>query len=308
MQNLAPIILFVYNRPNHTKRTVEALLLNNLANESELFIFSDASKDEQAKFNVDLVRTYITGIKGFKSVKIINRDTNYGLAKSIVEGVSEIIKIYGRVIVLEDDLVTHPQFLEFINKALDLYKESKEVFSITGYSHLNHSKVKSINKAYFIKLTSTWSWATWADRWDFFNEDIKESIILDKDIKLRKSFNYDNSYDFYKMLKNRTGGKVKSWGIVWYWNVFIKNGLTLYPSETLVDHIGLDGSGQNSKNYLIEMRKIKLNQYDFTYPIDIFEIEKDRIKVANTLKRRKMNTIVKILNSKIKNLLNFRYT
>src|SRR5689334_19947926 len=116
--NLAPITLFVYNRPEHTRRTVEALLKNELAAESDLFIFSDAPKKPESDESVRMVRDYIHAITGFKSVTIIERDRNWGLADSIIDGVTSVVNQYGRIIVLEDDLVVSAHFLEYMNTAL----------------------------------------------------------------------------------------------------------------------------------------------------------------------------------------------
>ena len=133
MNNLAPIVLFVYNRPWHTRQTVEALQQNELANESELFIFSDEAKDEMATKHVNDIRDYIRTIDGFKNIEIIERDKNFGLAKSIISGVTEIINQYGTVIVLEDDLVTSPYFLQYMNDALVFYEKEDRVVSVMGY-------------------------------------------------------------------------------------------------------------------------------------------------------------------------------
>lgn len=301
--NIAPIVLFVYNRPLHTLKTVEALQLNSLAKDSDLFVFSDAPRDESALFTVNAVRDFIKTIDGFKSVTIIERDVNYGLVRSIKEGVTEIVSRFGKIIVLEDDLVTHPQFLEFMNTGLKMYKSNKKIFSITGYSHLKSERgslCTNNNSTYFLKLTSTWSWATWSDRWEFNNDDTTDSEILNNNSELVRKFNYDNSYPFYKMLKNRNNGKVKSWGIVWYWNVFKQNGLTLYPTETLIDQIGFDGSGQNSRDYTIIDNYIRKINYVFNFPSTTEEVKTDRLKVIRILKGRKISIIIRIIKQKMK--------
>ena len=298
MKSLAPIVLFVYNRPNHTKRTIEALSANHLAIESELFIYSDAPKNESAKADVESVRIYIRKVTGFKKVNIVERTQNFGLVKSITGGVTELINIYGNIIVLEDDLLTHPQFLNFMNESLELYKDVESVYSITGYSHLKQSNFNELNHLEFIKLTSTWSWATWKNRWEIFHQGDKDSSSLDTDANLRRNFNYDNSYNYYQMLKDRQTNKVKSWGIIWYWNVFKKGGLTLFPIQTLIDQIGFDGTGQNSKNHIISLRRIQENDFKFIYPNQIEESIKLRKKVANALRYRKLSLILQIIKSK----------
>lgn len=300
MTSLAPIVLFVYNRPIHTRKTIEALQLNNLAKESDLIIFSDAAKDEKMLKEVNEVRDFIRTISGFKSIKIIERDINFGLVKSIREGVTEIVNQFDEVIVLEDDLICHPQFLEYMNNALRLYKNNKRVFTVTGYSHLRPKSSSFINNTCFLKITCTWSWATWSDRWVFFNDNTDDIDTLDIDSNRIKEFNYDNSYPYYKMLKNRSNGKIKSWGVVWYWSVFKLGGLTLYPSETLIDQIGFDGSGENSRDYKVSSNYIKNTNYKFDFPCEIEEQKSDRLKVKKVLERRKLDIIIRILTSRLR--------
>jgi len=115
---LAPVILFTYNRPNHIKRNIESLLKNKEAGQSDLFVFSDAPKKEEDKLKVEQVREYLSTITQFQSVTIVKREFNYGLGKNIIDGVTEIVATYGKVIVLEDDLVVSPYFLEYMNEGL----------------------------------------------------------------------------------------------------------------------------------------------------------------------------------------------
>ena len=133
MNKLSPVVLFVYNRPEHTKKTIEALQQNHLASESNLYIFSDGCKNENDKIRVEKVREFIQSVKGFKSVSITQREKNLGLANSVITGVSDVINKFGKVIVLEDDLVISPYFLQYMNKALDFYEKEEQVISIHGY-------------------------------------------------------------------------------------------------------------------------------------------------------------------------------
>ena len=190
---LSPIVLFVYNRPWHTQQTVEALQKNELAKESELFIYSDEAKNEDARKSVNEVRKYIDKIDGFKKITVIKREKNWGLADSIIDGVTKIVNEYGKIIVLEDDLVTSPYFLNFMNEALDKYQTEQKVYSITGYSFSND--VESIDSTYFLKLTSAWSWGTWKDKWHSFSHD---KILFNACLEKKYKFNYDDvgSRDF----------------------------------------------------------------------------------------------------------------
>ena len=156
--SLAPIVLFVYNRPEHTRKTVKALQDNDLTDESILYIFSDAAKNDDEVENVEKVREYIRTISGFKQIIIIEREKNYGLANSIISGVTEIVNKYGKIIVLEDDLVTSKYFLSFMNDALEIYKDENKVICIHGYIYPIKSELP---ETFFIKGADCWGWATW---------------------------------------------------------------------------------------------------------------------------------------------------
>lgn len=240
--NLSPIVMFVYNRPWHTQKTIEALQNNELASESELFIYSDNAKNKNNNNLVLKVRKYIKNIEGFKSVTIIERKKNFGLADSIIDGVTKIVKDYGRVIVLEDDLVTSPFFLKYMNNALITYKNEPNVMQISGHMfNVNFSDDKY--DALFLPYTSSWGWATWKEKWDFFDTTSKAYEQIKNDPIQISSFDLNNSYPYFKLLELQIAGKIDSWAIRWYSNVFIRKGLTLFPLKTLVKNIGFDGSG-----------------------------------------------------------------
>ena len=170
---IAPIALFVYSRPWHTQQTIEALQKNVLASESDLFIFSDAPKNPEVDATVQEVREYIKTVDGFKSVSIVERDENFGLANSIIDGSTKIINNYGRTIVLEDDLIVSIDFLEYMNEALNRYEINKNIWSITGYSP-NIENINSSKDLYLSPRGSSWSWATWKDRWDIIDWKITD--------------------------------------------------------------------------------------------------------------------------------------
>ena len=251
---LAPIVLFVYNRLVHTKKTIESLKRNNLAKDTELFIYSDGPKNEIDEKNVQDVRKYIQSVSGFKNVKIIERDKNLGLANSIISGVTEVINKYGKVIVIEDDLITSPAFLNYMNKLLDIYKNDKKVYSITGYNFpptlMKIPKDYSYD-IYFSPRAGSWSWATWKDRWDKADWKIKDYNKFKKSKKMQNQFN-NGGDDMSQMLIKQAEGKIDSWAIRWCYSLFKNNGLCIYPIKSYVNNIGLDGSGIHcgkSKSY-----------------------------------------------------------
>ena len=245
IQKTAPICLFVYNRLDHTKRTIDALRKNWLAEESDLVIFSDAPKSETKPGRVQEVRYYIQQINGFKSVSIVERETNLGLARSIIDGVTTIVNKYGRIIVLEDDMVTSPHFLTYMNEALEKYADDDRVISIHGYVY----PVKEpLPEAFFLPGADCWGWATWDRGWKLFNSDGQYLLDELKRRKLTQAFDYNGTYPFLKMLKNQIKGKNDSWAIRWFVSAFLAGGLTLYPGRSLVLNIGNDSSGTNCRN------------------------------------------------------------
>lgn len=238
---LAPIALFVYNRPWHTKQTIEALQKNFLASDSNLIIFSDGAKDStESKEGVLEVREYLKNIDGFKSIKIIERNRNYGLAESIISGVSEIVNQCGKIIVLEDDMISSQYFLQYMNEALDLYANEEEVISIHGYVYPTK---KTLPETFFLKGADCWGWATWKRGWDLFELDGEKLLKELEEKKLTEEFDFSGSYPYTKMLKDQIFGRNDSWAIRWYASAFLKNKLTLYPGKSLINNIGLDGSG-----------------------------------------------------------------
>jgi hypothetical protein len=220
---------------------VEALQKNELADVSDLIIYSDGPKDKNDSDNVQAVRNYLQTINGFKSVKIIEQKTNRGLADSIISGVTEIVNKYGRIIVLEDDLVTSPGFLHYMNQALENYEEEKKVMQISG--HMFNLPIEAETDAVFLPFTNSIGWATWKRAWDCFDPLMAGYQKLKVSRSLRNRFNLDGAYDYFGMIESQIKGKVDSWAIRWYLSVFLAEGLILYPKHSLIKHIGFDGSG-----------------------------------------------------------------
>ena len=240
---LSPIVLFVYNRPEHTRKTVEALQKNFLAEESELFIFSDGPKNESDSVKVREGRNYLKTIPGFKSVNIIERDKNLGLANSIISGVTDIVNKFGRIIVLEDDMISSPYFLKFMNEALDLYENEEKIIGVHAYTYPTKRKLP---ETFFLKNPGCWGWATWKRGWDLFEPDDQKLLDELQKRKLTREFDYNNSYSFSETLRKQAQGTKDSWAIRWYASAFLSDKLTLYPGQSLIQNIGFDGSGINS--------------------------------------------------------------
>lgn len=240
MTILAPITLFVYNRPAHTRRTVEALLQNELAGKSDLIIYSDAPKNPEATDAVREVREYIRTIIGFRSVNIIERDRNWGLANSIIDGVTSVVNKYGRIIVLEDDLVTSPYFLNFMNTALETYQDDEKVMHISGYMFPIDNT--NMPETIFLRTASCWGWATWSRTWCHFEKNPKR-MLAEYTKQTINRFNMDGAYDFWAQVEQNARGEIDTWGIFWYASVFQNGGLCLHPNISMVSNIGHDDTG-----------------------------------------------------------------
>lgn len=239
---LAPILLFVYNRPEHVRRCVASLLANDLAGESELFVFSDAAKDEAAKSAVDEVRHFIRYIDGFKAVHIVERTENWGLARNIIDGVTSLVNQFGRVIVLEDDLIVSPYFLQFMNDALEIYKDEERVGHIQA---CDFTKNPSLPDTFLIKWTGSWGWGTWSRAWKHFNPNGQQLLNELTRRKLTHRFDFNGKYDFTRMLRRQIEGKNNSWAIRWNASLFLADILSLNVGKSLIQNEGFDGSGTN---------------------------------------------------------------
>lgn len=244
---LSPIVLFVYNRPQHTQQTIEALKRNESASESELYIYSDAPKNKSATENVAAVREYIKSIDGFKNVTIIERDKNWGLADSIIDGVTKTVNEYGRVIVLEDDLVTSPYFLRYMNEGLEFYRDNPEIMSISGYT-LPPTCMrfpKNFNDDVYLNYrNSSWGWATWTDRWNRVDWDVTDYQRFIQDPEQQKRFNRGGD-DLTDMLKSQMEGRINSWAIRFSYAHFKQGTYSVCPRYSYVSNIGCDGTGNH---------------------------------------------------------------
>ncbi len=262
MSQLAPIALFAYRRSAHLRRAVEALLLNPLARESDLHVFCDAPRKPEDECGVACVKQYVKTITGFKSVKIIYRENNLGLFKSVLNGVTSICNAEGKVIVLEDDLLVAPDFLRFMNDALSIYENEKSVYQISGYKFPVPSGPDDM--ALFLPIISCWGWATWKRAWDHFDASLEGLERIRAVSELRKRFNINETYDYFRMATDQRDGRIDSWGICWYLSVFVRDGLVLYPARSLVQNIGTDDSGTHGAGHAELQESLELAIYDST--------------------------------------------
>ena len=297
--NLAPIVLFTYNRPWHLRQTVEALQKNELAADSELLIFSDGPKTDSDIYKVEEVRKYIKTIDSFKDITIVERDKNWGLADNIIDGVTKVVNQYGKIIVLEDDLVTSPYFLRFMNDALEFYKDEKKVWHISGWNY--PIDTEGLDDVFLWRLMNCWGWATWANRWKHYEKNIDRTIASFSRQDIHK-FNLDGTHDFWSQVIANKRRKINTWAIFWYVTIFKNRGLCLNPSQTFIKNIGCDGSGAHcSKLYSYSCQLSQKSKFNFTANIIEDPIAVERIK--NFHKSQRSSLIVRAMH-KIKGFVN----
>lgn len=238
----APVVVFLYNRPDHAKKTIDALAKNYGAEQTDLVIYVDHAEKREHKEGNLKVKDLVKNISGFKKINIVYRDRNYGLALNIQDGVTEVVNEYGRVIVIEDDIVTSPYFLKYVNDSLDMYEDDMAVGSISG---CNYPAILSCveDQTYFLRIPLCWGWATWKNRWDWFDKNLSEVEFIDSEIKHYINFDGEKDY-FIQAIQNRLG-KINTWFVFWYIALAKRKCLTLFPKYSLVDNIGHDGSGEN---------------------------------------------------------------
>ena len=238
MSKFGPRALFTYNRADHTRRAVESLLQNAEAKDSDLFIFSDGPKNEKAVRGVADNREYIHTVTGFKTVTIVEREKNWGLANSLIAGITDVINKYGRVIVVEDDLILSPYFLKFMNDGLEKYKDDDRVGTITGFVPPIEEKLP---ETFFLTYFQCWGWATWKRAWDLLETDARPLL---KGLRFkRKKFDVGGGVCNYGNLYCQKVGLVDSWYLRYYASLFLKGKLSLYPGRSVATNEGLDGSG-----------------------------------------------------------------
>ena len=245
MNSYAPIVLFVYNRLGHTKQTVDALKQNPESKDSVLFIFSDGpkanAKQEDIK-KIGLLREYINTISGFKQVIIEESPKNKGLAKSTIDGISKVINKYGRVIVLEDDDAPSPFFLAYENECLEKFKDDERYWLVSAY--INNKNITPLEgkDVFAVYRNSSWGFGTWARCWNKVIWDINAiKKIFSYKVMLR--FAKQGGYDLPIMMIDRMYGYNNSWSIRFEFSRFLHDGLTIFPTYSLIKNIGLDGSG-----------------------------------------------------------------
>lgn len=238
----APVALFVHARPEHTRHTLAALAANQLAASTRLVVFADGARNEAESRLVSATRAVVQSASGFLDVELVSRDANLGLATNIADGISRVCGQYGRVIVLEDDILTAPQFLTFMNQALGRYQHEPRVWHINGWNY--PMNVKGLPSVFLWRLMHCWGWATWEDRWQHFEKAPVKLLDSWAQPDIHR-FNLDGAQDFWAQVEANHRGTMNTWAVFWYATLFERGGLCVSPAHAFTLNTGLDGSGSH---------------------------------------------------------------
>jgi len=261
---LAPVALFVYNRPEHTRKTVESLQANHLAHQTDLFIFADGAKNGAGGAAIAEVRTFLRTIDGFKSVTITERERNWGLSRSIVDGVTQLCGQYGRAVVVEDDISTAPDFLTFLNFALDQYEDRPKVFTIGGFNLPISIPRHYPHDAFFSHRFMCWGWGTWRNRWELADWSVKDYPQFAASRERQKRFDRGGN-DCSYLLSRHVSGRIDSWDSVFNYTHFQHDAVALLPVISKTYNIGLDGSGTHCRRAPFEQSALRREDRSDSY-------------------------------------------
>ncbi|MEA2512437.1 MAG: hypothetical protein QOJ59_1924 [Thermomicrobiales bacterium] len=237
----APVALFIYNRPDHVRRTIASLRGCDGFAASPVYVFADGPKTEEDDRVVHAARAVARDLLGDRAT-FIEQASNRGLANSIIAGVTQLCDQFGRVIVVEDDLLLSPRFLRFVNEGLERYRDEPRVMQISGHIY-DVPTLRDYAEALFLPLTTSWGWGTWQRSWQLFDERAGGWEAFLRNRQACRRFDLDGRFSYSRMLEAQMRGKRDSWAIRWYYSVFNRGGLVLFPPRSLVQNAGLDGSG-----------------------------------------------------------------
>jgi len=271
LSELSPVIFFTYNRLSHCLRTLESLKRVDLADKSDLIIFSDGPKDDEDLPKVQEVRQVLRNLDGFASITLIEREVNYGLKRSIIEGISTVLAESGKAIIVEDDLEFSSGFLKYLNKALDFYEKYDEVQSVAGYSYPVKIPDNYRYDSYFFHRCSTWGWGTWKDRWEKADWEVKDFNKFSRNLRKIMAFNRGGD-DLFEMLRLQMDGVIDTWDIQWCYAHYSNSGFCVYPITSFVHNTGCDGSGVHkvkTRSYDVELQNMDMSDIKFCTPDSI---------------------------------------
>ena len=303
----APVAFFTYIRFKKLKRAIEKLKKNDLSKKTDIFFFSDSAKNTNEIKKVNRVREYLKNIKGFKKKRIIIRSKNLGNGTNIIKGINEVFKKYDKIIVLEDDLDIGENFLTFMNNCLFKYSKNKKIWHVGGWTY--NINIKNQYDIFFSSIMNCWGWATWKNRWKFFEKNPKKLVkYFDNNFEKINKFNLNGKINYFSQILRNKNKNINTWAVFWYAQIFINNGLCISPNISLVNNNGfdIDSTQSHPDHFLNIIYKTKISKKkNFKLPDNINE-NLDYYRLLENFFRSKINFISKvkkILNNYIKNIL-----
>ena len=246
---LAPIAFFCFNRADKTKLVLDALAVNNFASESEIFIFCDGPRNIKDLAAIKEVHQVIESEKRFKKIHITKREINHGSQFSIIYGINSVLENHDRVIVIEDDIITSKDYLNFTNRALEFYENDKNIWCVSGFNYPKNLITFPKNyqeDIFFVRAkNSSWGWGTWRDRWQQIDFEVKDYPEFVKNKKLVKEFNRAGG-NMADMLRMQKQGRINTWDIQMTYAMFKNNAYTIHSLKPLTKNIGFDQSGTHT--------------------------------------------------------------
>ena len=287
----APIALFTYNRADHTQKAIESLLLNAESKESDLFIFSDGPKNEKAVDGVKRNREYIHEIKklegiAFKSVTLIEREKNWGLANSLIAGITDVINQYGKIIVVEDDLILSPFFLKFMNEGLEKYNDEDRVGAISAYIY---SDLNNLPNTFFLRHFHCWGWATWRRAWQHMDMSMEGINKVSVWYMIRRIGILPGIFKYYRTLhKYKHIAQYSAWAARWDLSILVRDGIGICPGVNLSENIGM-AEGEHYSDADSKRPEALVKISPFVWPI----VYNDSMRIDERQKRLDIRTFWK---------------
>lgn len=265
----APVALFIFKRPDHVRRTIASLQACIGYEESPIVVFADGPAGPRDIPGVERARAVARSLLGDRAT-LVERDANLGLDRSIIEGVTDVCARYGEVVVVEDDLVVAPGFLQFLNRGLRRYEDEPRVMQVSGHM-FDVPALRDHDEAILLPMTTSWGWATWRRAWGQFDLIAHRWRERLADEPTRRRFDLDGHFAYSRMLAREMARPLPAWDIRWYYSVFVRGGLGLFPPRTLVVNAGFDGSGTHDRLGLPASQGSLAVGAEFGLPVDVAE-------------------------------------
>ncbi len=280
---MTPVIITLYNRPSHTNQLFESILNSQKYKKFKFYVFCDGPKSKNDNLKIKEIKKILNLYKNRLKIKCFFRKKNTGLLKNITSSISYILKKYDKAIILEDDLIINKNFFNFMEMALKKYANHNKILQISGYSY----PIAKVKSHHFLSLTSCWGWGITAQNWRDFSKFLKNKKLISKHFNLIKNdkilkakFNYNNSYNYFSLLKKSLSNKVNSWGIIFYLYLFVNQKFTFFPNHSLVKNRGFDGSGNHRSESNVFNRSFKnISSKSFSNKIIEHKFHKEQVEV-----------------------------